>query len=422
MRRKEIDTTPFDRGREPPKQNPLVLPALWLWCWLMTRPGRLKIEKIGMKGLKPPFLVLATHHAFMDFYVTPLCLFPHRANYVSELEGFEHFGEWPYRQIGCLGTRKFVRDPALVRNIKRCMDRRGILVLYPEARYANVGTSSALPPSVGKLVKYLGVPVVTLNMRGNYLQSPIWNLRRRKGVRLEATAIQRFTAAEVEQATAEEIQAAVQADLTYDEYMWQSRQGMAVDAPWRAEGLELPLYQCPACGAEFQMASQGADLFCRSCGGRWHMTEYGRLEGVNTGAGLPHIPDWYEWERARVEEEIDRGTYSLDLRVRIESLPNAVNFVDLGEGRLRHGAEGFALTFTDWGETEEKTLRFVPRATFSVHTEYDYRGKGQCITLSVADNTYFIYPLEAGFNATKIQFAAEYLYRWAEKRVETRKR
>ena len=89
--------------------------------------------KTDMEGLKPPFLVLATHHAFMDFYVTPLCLFPHRANYVSELEGFEYYGEWPYRQVGCLGTRKFVNDLALVRNIRRCMDRGGILVLYPEA-------------------------------------------------------------------------------------------------------------------------------------------------------------------------------------------------------------------------------------------------------------------------------------------------
>ena len=47
------------------------------------------------------------------------------------------------------------------------------------------------------------------------------------------------------------------------------------------------------------------------------------------------------------------------------------------------------------------------KSLFSIHTEYDYRGKGQCIILSTPDNTYFIYPLEDGFNATKIQFATE---------------
>ena len=154
-------------------------------------------------------------------------------------------------------------------------------------------------------------------------------------------------------------------------------------------------------------------LFCTACGARWHMTALGRLEGVGGASAFAHIPDWYEWERAQVEEEIRRGTYALDLRVRVEALPNAVNFIDLGEGRLRHSGEGFALTFAGYGAAEEKTLRFPPRSTFSVHTEYDYRGKGQCITLSTQDNTYFLYPLEEGFNATKIQFAAEALWRRA---------
>lgn len=411
--KRPIDPTPFDRARVPPKQNLLIMPLLWLWCWLATRPGRLRIHKVGMKGLKPPFLVLGTHHAFMDFYVTPLCLFPHRANYVSELEGFENFGEWPYRQIGCLGTRKFVNDLALVKNIRRCMERRGILVLYPEARYANVGTSSELPASVGKLIQYLKVPVVVLQMRGNYLQSPIWNLKRRRGVRLEATLSRLFTAEEAAALSAGAIQEAVQRALSYDEYAWQAERHMAVRAPWRAEGLELPLYRCADCGTAFHMASRGAELFCTACGARWRMDEYGRLEGAGRPARFPHIPDWYEWERTQVEAAIEGGTYGLDQRVHIESLPNAVNFIDLGEGRLRHDGAGFALTLTDYGEQAPKTLRFPPGATFSIHTEYDYRGKGPCITLSTPDNTYFIYPLEPGFNPTELQFAAEALYRRA---------
>ena len=116
---KTPDLLPFDRHRVPPKQNLFMMPLIWLICKIITVPYRLKIRKIDMKGLKPPFLVLGTHHSFMDFIVTPLALFPHRANYVSELEGFEYYGEWLYRQLGCLGTRKFVNDTALVKNIKR---------------------------------------------------------------------------------------------------------------------------------------------------------------------------------------------------------------------------------------------------------------------------------------------------------------
>jgi hypothetical protein len=353
----------------------------------------------------------------MDFYVTPLALFPRRANYVSELEGFEAYGEWLYRQLGCLGTRKFVRDLALIHNIKRVMERKGILVLYPEARYANAGVSSRLPLSVGKLAKMLNVPVVALNMHGNYLQSPIWNLKTRKGVRLEADMTQLFTREELARATAEEVLAKLQEYLAYDEYAWQFAKSMKIDAPKRAEGLELVLYQCPDCGREFHIKSNGADLFCTSCESRWRLTELGRLHQTLRGgraaeepARFPHLPDWYEWQRGEVVKKIDAGAYSLEIPVRIDALPNAKNFIDLGEGFLKHNSDGFFLTLRQYGEIEESTLHFRPASMLSVHTEYDYRRKGQCITLSEPDNTWFLFPKGDGFNVTKIQFATEYLH------------
>jgi DNA-directed RNA polymerase subunit RPC12/RpoP len=421
--KKKIITTPFDRYMKPPKQNLFFMPIIWLYCWWVTKKAKLKINKVGMKGLKPPFLVLGSHHAFMDFFVTPLALFPYRANYISELEGFEAYGEWLYRQVGCLGTRKFVNDLALIKNIQRVIKRNGILVLYPEARYANVGTNSKLPESVGKLAKMLKVPVVVINMLGNYLQSPIWNLTMRKEVKLEATITQVFTREELGKATISEINEKLQEFLTYDEYSWQYETKQAITYEKRAEGLELVLYQCPVCKYEFKMASEGAELFCRQCGERWYMTEYGRMEHLSKNKqtkrlndemadtlDFAHIPNWYEWERKQVINEIDKGTYFLNIKVHIESLPNAVNFIDLGEGGLLHDKTGFYLTLKDYGEDEEKTLHFLPITMTSIHTEYNYRGKGQCVTLSTLDNTYFLFPRGEGFNATKIQFATEYLY------------
>lgn len=416
---KKIDTTPFDREKIPPKQNLLIMPFLWLFCLLKTRTGKLVIHKEQMKGLKPPYLVIGTHHSFIDFYVTPLAIFPHRANYVSELEGFEYYGEWPYRQVGCLGTRKFVNDMALIKNINRVMKRKGVLVLYPEARYTNVGTSSEIPQSVAKLAKVLKVPVVVINMKGNYLRSPIWNLKTRKEARLEATITKVYTKEELEKADVTEIHKTLQNYLTYDEYQWQYDTKQAITYTKRGEGLELPLYQCPVCRQEFKMETHNMDLYCKNCGSHWYMTEYGRLEQTKQMEKLSederryfaHIPNWYHWERLQVQEEIDRGEYLLEVSVHIESLPNAVNFIDLGQGLLRHSKDGFVLTFTEYQESEETTLSFSPNTTFSIHTEYNYRKKGQCVALSTLDNTYFLFPIGEGFNATKIQFATEYLYK-----------
>ena len=403
--KKKIDETPFDRKKRPVKQNLLAMPFLWSFSYFITKRAGLKIHKVNMKGLKPPFLVLGTHHSFMDFYVTPMALFPYRANYISELEGFEAFGEWKYRQAGCLGTRKFVDDMALIENIKYVVDDNRIIVIYPEARYCNVGTSSPLMPSVGKLVKLLKAPVVTLNMKGNYLQSPIWNLKKRKEVRLEAEITKVLTPEQIKQYSPEQIIAILQPYLDYDEYQWQFHKKMAITYEKRAEGLHMPLYHCPACKKEFEMRSQSAQLFCDACKKRWHLDEYGRLRALSGETEFSHIPDWYEYQREEVKKEIDEGRYLLDMTVSIQALPNAKNFIDLGQGRVRHDRNGFQLLFRDGGK-----LCFSPQQMTSIHTEYDYRGKGQCITLSTVDNTYFLFPKEQGFNATKIQFATEYLY------------
>lgn len=379
----------------------------------MTLGGKLKIKKERMKGLKPPYLVLGNHNSFFDFYVTPLALFPHRANYVSELEGFEAYGEWIYRQVGCLGTRKFVNDLALVRNIHNVIKRKGILVMYPEARYANVGTMSEIPVSVGKLAKLLNVPLVTINMKGNYLRSPIWNLTFRKEAKLEATLTQLFTQEEIQKASVNEINKKLSKALYYDEYKYQLERKMKITFPQRAEGLELALYQCPICKEEGKMHTKNHQIWCEKCSSKWEMNEYGQLIKDEK---IIHIPDWYEWQRSFVNNQIDEGKYFLDVEVKIESLPNAVNFIDCGKGRLVHKKEGFYLTFTDYGETNEKTMFFASDTLISIHTEYDYRGKGQCVTLSTLDNTYFLFPTTQGeFFATKIQFATEYFYKISRK-------
>lgn len=171
----------------------------------------------------------------------------------------------------------------------------------------------------------------------------------------------------------------------------------------------MPLYQCYSCKTEYSMQSEKDKLMCSCCGASWTMDEYGTLVEDKTGASV-YIPDWYEWERDLVEKEIDRGEYLLDMKVAVHALPNAKNFIDCGEGHIRHDEKGFVLTFTDYIDKEEKRLLFQTAALSSIHTEYDYRGRGQCFVLSTKDDSYFLYPLEKAFNVTKTQFAAEYLY------------
>ena len=100
---KENDMTPFDMTEKPVKQ---FLPLVWLlWgaSFIMTR--NMSVEKIGRKGLKPPFLVLSTHQGFSDYFIAPRMLFPLRANYISDMEGFAAYGKLMYKHGGYIGKR-----------------------------------------------------------------------------------------------------------------------------------------------------------------------------------------------------------------------------------------------------------------------------------------------------------------------------
>lgn len=398
---KKNDMTPFDMKKPPTKQKWYLMPLLWGGSWLMTRQFKLKIIKKNMEGIKPPFLVISTHQGFSDYYITPLALFPNRANYVSDMEGFAAFGEWLYRAIGCIGKRRYVSDSMVVKNIKRALDKAQPVVVYPESRHSNVGTTAYIPPNMGKLVKMMKVPLVILSAHGSYLANPFWDEEHTRKVPMEATLECVYTAKEVEKFSAQEIQKTIEEKLQYDEYRWQKDKNILITEKKRAEGLHKALYQCRKCNTEFHMKSENSRLYCEKCGGEWELTPQGCLK--NSLKEI-HIPDWYEWQRENVIQEIQNGEYLAEFDVRVEALPNSQGFVPLGKGTLVHNKEGFYLKFKD------EQLFFDHYSRESVQTEYDYRGKGMAIVLSTKDCCYYIYSEDEKFNPTKIQFAGEYFH------------
>ena len=397
----------FDMNADPVRTKWYLRPL----TYILSIPDVIKhkniIHKTGTENLKAPFVLLCNHNAFMDFKVATKAIYPMRANYVVAIDGF--IGrEKLLRDVGCICKRKFTNDPVLVKQLVKTIKHGDVAIIYPEARYANEGTTSELPMSIAKLVKLLKVPVVVTNMQGNYLLSPIWNLKERKSVKLHADVTCVLTKEQASTLNIQEIHKLLTESLDYDEYKYQRDNNMIIADDFRAEGLHMPLYKCRDCNAEFKMITAGSEIKCAVCGAAYEMDELGTLHKKGEEESL-YIPDWYNWERQCVNEEIDAGKYNLDVRVKIEALPNSFNFVDCGEGRLVHSSEGFDLTYYNYRTYKTETRHFSPKSTISIHTEYDYRGKGQCVTLSTLDDTFFIYPLEEGFNATKIQFATEYL-------------
>lgn len=392
---------PFNMSEKPCKQYPFLMPLIWGGSYLLTRPFGLKIRKVNMEQIKPPYLVIGTHQGPADYYIGPLAMFPHRAMYVSDMEGFAAFGKWLYRGLGCIGKRRYVSDVSVVRNMKYALSLGQSVVMYPESRHSNVGVTAYIPSNMGKLAKMMKVPLVILSAKGSYLANPFWDEEHTRKVPMEVRMECLYTKEELENTSEKEIQDRIETALQYDEYRYQQERGIKITDEKRAEGIHKPLYQCRACGEKYGMDSKGESLMCQKCGAVYRLTEDGFLE--NPKGERIHIPDWYEWEREQATKTFDDKHFT----VRIEALPNEKGFVGLGEGKLTMDREEFRL---EWGK---ECLHFPHAVRESVQTEYNYKGKGMCIVLSTKDCCYYLYSEDEDFQPTELQFLGEALFREA---------
>ncbi|MCL2324689.1 MAG: 1-acyl-sn-glycerol-3-phosphate acyltransferase [Actinomycetia bacterium] len=402
--------TRFDMERKPCKPWRVLAPIIWAISFPKSWRHRSRIDKSGLPtDLKPPYFLLCNHNSFMDFMIMSRAIFPHQANYVVAIDGFIGI-EWLLRPAGGICARKFTRNISAVKGMLAGARAGTIQVQFPEARYSLCGTAAMLPEALGKMVKKMDVPVVTLIMHGHHVNSPFWHVGNRGARPIQAEMKQLLSQDEVRMLPVDEINTRLSSTFIYDDFAWQKEHGVRITKKDRAEGLHKVLYQCPACQTEYEMTSEGVHLHCDHCEKSWEMTELGELRATSGATEFSHIPDWYEWQRANVRREVESGAYGFEAEVRIESLPNAKGFVVFEDpGKLTHSADGFTLTGVCQGKPF--TQHWSVRELYSCHIEYDYKGRGDCIDLNTNNDTLYLFPQAEKFSITKISLATEELYK-----------
>ena len=368
-----------------------------------------KVEKIGMEGLKPPYMLLSNHMSFVDFELISEGTYPNRVNNVVNIDGY-YMRPWLMEWIGAICTRKFTTDFHLVKSIRHVIKKGDILCMYPEARYSPCGTTSYLPDSLGSLVKMNKVPVVVAIHRGNYLHAPFWNFRKKRKVPLHTTLALTLTAEQIAEMSPAEINEVLREAFRYDDYKYQKDNGILITEKFRAEGMHKILYKCPHCMAESKMMSAGAEIYCTGCGKRWTLLESGELRANEGETEFSHVPDWFEWEREQVRGEIERGEYYFEDEVDVHSMPRCYRFMPLGRAKLTHDIEqGFILEGRYRGK--DYRIQRAPLQINSLHVEYDFPHikPFDCVDISTENDSFYCFPTKENV-ITKLAFATEIIY------------
>lgn len=358
-----------------------------------------------------PSLILMNHSSFIDLEMVSRIFRSEPYGIVCTSDGFVG-KEGLMRAIGCIPTRKFVTDVSLVGDIRYALRELGIHVLmYPEASYSFDGTATPLPRRLGVLLKRLGVPVVMVKTAGAFTRDPLYNCLQKRQVDVSAEVYQLFSTEDLKTKPPAELDAALDEAFTFDHFAWQRDNGIEITEPFRADGLNRILFQCPHCLTRGEMEGKGTVITCGHCGASYELDTLGRLI-CRTGDGkFGHIPDWYTWERRQVAAEIEGGTYLLDTDVNIGMMVDYKAVYMVGGGHLRHDADGFHLT----GCGGKLDYRQGPEACYSVYSDYYWYEIGDVICIGNGDALYYCFPKEKDVVA-RTRMAVEELYRRARQK------
>lgn len=366
-------------------------------------------REIGMEklGKREPCLILMNHSSFIDLKIAATLLYPRPFNIVCTSDGFVG-KNWLMRAIGCIPTRKFVADMPLVRDMLHALKKlRCSVLMYPEASYSFDGTATPLPESIGKCLKLLGVPVVMIRTYGAFARDPLYNNLKLRRVDVSADMEYLLSPEEIRTKSAEELNGILREKFSFDNFRWQQENNVRIAESFRADCLNRVLYKCPRCGAEGRMLGKGTTLVCENCGKGYELTEYGFLKALEGETEFSHIPDWYRWERECVRQQLQDGTYCLDVPVDICMMVNTKSIYRVGSGRLRHTTEGFHLTGCD-GKLDYTQK---PAASYSLYADYYWYEVGDMVCIGNAEALYYCFPTEGGDIVARTRLAAEELYK-----------
>ncbi len=220
------------------------------------------IKILGEENLPQagPLLLIANHASYLD----SILLIAAANRYIRFLTTGEmlrtRFGRWFFLRTGSIPTNRYRVDPASVRGFFSALTRKAIVGLFPEGERTWDGQPLSVPPTVKRLLRRAGVPIVAVRITGSYAVYPRWAVYPLPGP-ITVEFFPPVGSDEVEKALA---RIAVESDGK----TW---------FPRSARGIELVLWACPVCNTIGSIKPRRRRVSCTNCGEVWYLDRRMRL-------------------------------------------------------------------------------------------------------------------------------------------------
>lgn len=413
-----IKTLDYEKVISLPKQKsqkPLKPSIFWRTLMkVISIPGLLSCgfsyKKLAMENLKKdePCLILMNHSCFLDLQIAETIMYPRPMNVICTSDGFVG-KNLLMRLIGCIPTNKFVTDFGLIRKMQYAINKlKSSILMFPEASYSFDGTATSLPESLFKCIKLLNVPVIMIRTYGAFSRNPLYNnLQIRKNVKVSADVKYLLSKEDVENKSLKEIETIIKDEFSFDNFKWQQENNIKISDSFRADSLNRVLFKCPSCKVEGKTVGKGITLTCNNCGKKYELTEYGFMKAENGDTEFSHIPDWFNWQRKEILQEVLDDKYCINIPVDIYMMVNTKAIYKVGDGTLKHNKNGFILE----GCNGQLHYEQKPKASYSLYSDYFWYEIGDVICIGDMKTLYYCFPKTQDDVVAKMRIATEEIYK-----------
>lgn len=201
--------------------------------------------------------------------------------------------------VGYIPKRKHVTDSAAIRQIIRAAKNNEIIGIFPEGGRNWDGKTGDISPATFRLIKMLGIPVVTARIKGSYLSQPRWAETKRRGI-VEIEFNIHFADGRIPDLNT--VSQTISSALAHNEALWQNERHISYKGKSLVKGLERLLYTCPSCKRIGTLSSTDDRLTCHICAASYRLDDYGFLHAVNAAAVMESIPAINDWQLSLLTE------------------------------------------------------------------------------------------------------------------------
>lgn len=283
------------------------------------------------------FIMVSNHGTFFDPWIIAHQS-PRPVSIMMNEEGFKAkaITRWYLDKIGAFPKKKGGTDIKSMKIALKRLSSGSPLLIFPEGQTTWDGETQPIYAGIEKLILKSNLPLVLVNLSGNFLSHPWWSNVDRKGKVIVNREV--ISPADLKAMGPDAIREKIISYIYNNDCKNSDIQSVQFSCDTPTDGLKRLIWQCPSCLNERSISFSATTADCSACGGSATITPNLVVDSKGSFP-VSDIHDWVSLQKKSVMQTIELANEQDQLvqddNIRLVEVDYAGNIVTLDTGSLQ---------------------------------------------------------------------------------------